>query len=161
MVFVYHFLYSPHSSLASKANTFFKDLEKGNYIGTISSFTITEFLAVVKRILCNKRDKAVSENDVRVIRESLDKFIAQMGIALYDADTLVAGTTVFSDCEDIVESAVPYKGKRNRKWHYVSGADALHVALAIAVKAELYATFDDDFRGVKEWINPFMLSEVY
>jgi len=79
---------------------------------------------------------------------------------LYDADSLASRMAIFSECENIVESATAFKGL-DRKWHCIKGADALHVALALSVNAEALATFDDDFRGVGGLINPIMLSEVY
>jgi len=33
--------------------------------------------------------------------------------------------------------------------------------LAVRTGADVYATFDDDFRGVNNWIKPLMLFEAY
>jgi predicted nucleic acid-binding protein len=60
-----------------------------------------------------------------------------------------------------VENAKPFKSRRTNRWYLVNGADALHVILATRAGVALYATFDDDFRGVDSWVKPLMLFEVY
>jgi len=162
MVFIYHFLYSYTTyRLTSKANSFFKDIEKGRYIGIISTYTISEYIGVVKEILCNRRNGQVFDNEIRKIKEKIEEFITRMGIILYDADSLTRKTAVFSECEDIVERSTAFKGRLDGKWHCIKGSDALHVAFALSVNAEAIATFDDNFRGASEMISPIMLSEVY
>ena len=130
-------------------------------MGVATTFTIAEYLAVTKGVLCNKRNGQVTPAEMAKIKSQFELFLNQMGIILYDSDVLAKKTSVFSNCESIVENSGSYKGKRDRKWHHLRGADALHVALALSVKAEAIATFDDDFRGINIPINPIMLSEVY
>jgi predicted nucleic acid-binding protein len=162
MVFVYHFLSSSRSqNLASKSNSFLRDIENGKYIGIISTFTIAEYLGVIKGVLCNKRNRQVSVEEIRMIKASFEQFITQMGIMLYDSDSLASKKLIFNECEDVVERSMAFKGRYDRKWHHVRGADALHVALALSVNAEVIATFDDDFRGIDGSISPLMISEVY
>ena len=163
---IFYFLYSSHYPLTVKASNFFDDVEKGDYICRISSFTETEFLGVIKNLLCEKKNRPPTIDEVEAILREFNRFISEMGIELHDADALaiekpIEPSTIFSLSEKILDSATPFLGKRDKKWHSLKGADALHVALAIRVKAESYATFDDDFRGVSSWITPIMLSEVY
>lgn len=162
MIFVYHFLSSPKTRyLTSKSDSFLKDIENGKYVGIITSFTIAEYLAVTKGVLCNKRNGQVSTGEIITIKAKFEQFIDQMGITLYDSDSLASKSPVFSECENVVERSLAFKGRYDRKWHHMRGADALHVALALSVNAEAIATFDDDFRGVGATISPLMLSEVY
>jgi predicted nucleic acid-binding protein len=84
-----------------------------------------------------------------------------MGIMLYDSDSLASKNPIFSECENVVEKSTTFKGRYDRKWHFMRGADALHVALALSVNAEAIATFDDDFRGASGLVNPLILSEAY
>ena len=162
MIFVYHFLSSSRGkNLASKSNSFLRDIENGKYIGIITTFTIAEYLGVIKGVLCNKRNKQVSVGEIMVIKARFEQFITQIGIMLYDSDSLASKKPIFSECEDVVERSTAFKGRYDRKWHHVKGADALHVALALSVNAEAIATFDDDFRGIDGSISPLMLSEVY
>lgn len=162
MVFIYHLLSSSSAKvLTSKAESFFKDIEKGKYIGIISTFTVAEYIGVIRKTLCDKRDRQVTEREILIMKQKIEEFILKMGITLYDADSLASRMALFSECERIVEDSDAFKGKRDRKWHCVKGADALHVAFALSVNAESIATFDDDFRGASNFINPIMLSEVY
>jgi predicted nucleic acid-binding protein len=162
MVFVYHFLSSPRNeTLTSKSNSFLKDIEKGKYIGIITTFTIAEYLGVIKGVLCSKRNKQVSAGEIMAIKSKFEQFITQMGITLYDSDSLASKKPIFSECENVIERSTAFKGKHDRKWHHIRGADALHVAFALSVNAEAIATFDDDFRGVDGAISPLMLFEAY
>ncbi len=162
MVLVYYFLSSPRNeTLTKKSKSFLKDIENQRYMGIITSFTIAEYLSVIKGVLCDKRNGNVLTSDISTVRERLEQFISQMGIILYDADTIANKSAVFSECENMVERSGVYKGKYDCKWHYLKGADALHLALAKSVNAEAIATFDDDFRGGGTTISPLMLSEVY
>lgn len=130
-------------------------------MGIISTFTIAEYISVIRHILSNKRDRQVTSIEILKMKKKIEEFIAKMGIALYDADSLAHKMTLFSECEHIVENSTSFKGRIDRKWHCVKGADALHIALALSVSAESIATFDDDFRGASGTINPLMLPEVY
>lgn len=162
MVFVYHFLSSPRiQNLTSKSDSFLKDIENGKYIGIISSFTVAEYLAVTRGVLCNKRNGQVTTNEILTIKAKFEQFITQMGIMLYDSDSLASKNPIFSECENVVEKSTAFKGRYDRKWHFMRGADALHVALALSVNAEAIATFDDDFRGASGLVNPLILSEAY
>jgi predicted nucleic acid-binding protein len=161
MIFVYHFLYSPTVFLSRKSSLFFKDIEQGKYIGIVTTFTIAEYLAVTKGLLCKKRSKQVTSSEIKTVKAKLEQFITKMGIMLYDSDTLATKHAVFADVEDMVEKDMPSLGRRDGKWHYLNGADALHLAFANSVNAEAIATFDDDFRGVSGSVLPLMISEVY
>ena len=162
MIFVYHFLSSSRNQyLSGKANSFLKDIEKGKYMGIVTSFTIAEYLAVIKGVLSNRRNGQVLPSEILTIKGKLEQFLSQMGIMLYDSDKLASKNPIFGECESVIERTAAFKGKRDRKWHHLRGADALHVALALSVKAEAIATFDDDFRGAVGIINPIMLSEMY
>jgi len=161
MVFIYHFLRSSKGRLTHKAASFLRDVEKGKYVGIVTSFTVAEYLAVIRGLLCQKRNKQVSPSEISTIKLRLEQFINQMGIVLYDADVLAGGHAVFAESESMIERDTPSKGKYDRRWHYLNGADALHVAFAASVNAEAIATFDDDFRGICGSVVPLMLSEVY
>ena len=95
------------------------------------------------------------------IKAKLEEFIAQMGIIMYDSDSLATKHAVFADCESMIERDVPSLGKYDGKWHFLKGADALHVAFANSVNAEAIATFDDDFKGLCGAVSPLIISEVY
>ena len=160
MVFIYHF---KSHGLTSKADRFFHDIENGKYAGVTTSFTITEYLGVMRKALTEVRDRPITSTDVSRLRKEIEKFISDMGIIYFDADALASPIygKLFSSTENIVENAKPFKSFRNNRWYLVNGADALHVSLALRTGADLYATFDDDFRGIDHWIKPLMLFEAY
>lgn len=160
MVFIYHF---KKHALTSKANNFFNDIEKGKYAGVTTTFTIAEYIGVIRKALTEARNRPPSSTDVSKLRKEIEKFISNMGIIYFDSDALVSPIygKLFSSTEKVVENAKPFKNPRTNRWFLVNGADALHVTLAVRAGAELYATFDDDFRGVDNWIKPLMLFEVY
>jgi predicted nucleic acid-binding protein len=160
MVFIYHFM---KHGLSSKASKFFKDIEKGKYAGVTTSFTITEYLGVMRKALTEARNKPPTSTDISKLRKEIEEFISDMGIIYFDADTFVSPIygRLFSATENVVENARPFRNPRTNRWFLVNGADAMHVTLAVRAGADLYATFDDDFRGVDSWIKPLMLFEVY
>jgi len=160
MVFIYHFM---RHRLTPKANNFFKDIENGKYAGVTTSFTIAEYVGVMRKALTAVRNRPSTSTDVSKLRKEIEEFISNMGIIYFDADTLISPVygKLFSSTENIVENAKHFKNPRSNKWYLVNGADALHVTLAVRAGADLYATFDDDFRGVDNWIKPLMLFEVY
>jgi len=160
MVFIYHF---KKHGLTSKADNFFKDIESGKYAGVTTSFTIAEYLGVMRKALAEARNSPSTSADVARLRKEIEEFISDMGIVYFDADTLVSPGygKLFSPTENIVENAKHFKNPRTSKWYLVNGADALHVTLAVRTGADVYATFDDDFRGVNNWIKPLMLFEAY
>jgi predicted nucleic acid-binding protein len=160
MVFIYHF---KKHGLTSKADNFFKDIENGKYAGVTTSFTIAEYLGVMREALAEARNSPSTSADVAMLRKEIEEFISDMGIILFDADTLASPAygKLFSLTESIVENATHFKNPRNNRWFLVNGADALHVTFAVRAGADVYATFDDDFRGVSNWIKPLMLFEVY
>jgi predicted nucleic acid-binding protein len=160
MVFIYHF---KKHGLTIKADNFFKDIESGKYAGVTTSFTIAEYIAVMREALTEARDSPSTSADVAMLRKEIEEFIGDMGIMYFDADTLASPGygKLFSPTENIVENAKHFKNPRTNRWFLVNGADALHVTLALRAGADVYATFDDDFRGVSGWIKPLMLFEVY
>jgi len=78
MVFIYHFM---QHGLSSKANKFFQDIEKGKYAGVTTSFTITEYLGVMRKALTEARNKPPTSADVSKLRK-LTNAIAMLVFAI-------------------------------------------------------------------------------
>ncbi|MEM2882468.1 MAG: type II toxin-antitoxin system VapC family toxin [Candidatus Bathyarchaeia archaeon] len=163
MVFIYQL--GPQTPLSEKARAFFRDVEGGKYIGVTSSFTVAELIAVYKELLCRARGtQIISPTDMLEIKRRMDVFLNKMGIVLYDADelaTVLGKSTIFADCERILEEAMPIRGSRDGRIRVIGGADALHIAMAIRANAELFGTFDEGFKGSGSWLPPLLLSEAY
>lgn len=166
MLFIYYFWYDPTFDVSQQSYSFFKDIEDGNFIGVISTFSIMEYIGVVKSLVSKKLGRKISIAETEALKESFLDFIRKMGILLYNSDDLTINSystscSLFSDCENLIESADPTLGSVDRKWHSLKGADALHIILAIRSNATHFATFDDDFRGVKDAIKMVMVREEY
>jgi len=68
MVFAYQLL--GQTPLSIKARGFFKDVEAGKYIGLTTSFTVTELIAVYKKLLCKARGTPIiSPRDILTIKQ--------------------------------------------------------------------------------------------
>jgi predicted nucleic acid-binding protein len=163
MVFVYKLERTTHR-LFPKADAFFSDIEHGTYKGIVSTFLYVEFQAVVKQLLSQAKDLEAPQADVDKEISRLDQFLSDMGIKLYNADILIDQTpvTMFFRTEQLVQAAKPQKGKWDQQWHVIGGTDAIHLALAEAVRANSIATFDQGLKGVNDTsLSVMMLSEVY
>ena len=49
------------------------------------------------------RNKQVTPQEALKIKAKLEEFIAQMGIIMYDSDSLATKHAVFADCESMIE----------------------------------------------------------
>jgi predicted nucleic acid-binding protein len=151
--------------LKRKSNAFLQDIENGKYIGIVATNTITEYLAVTKRILFQKNHRQLSLNDISKILGELERLINHLGIAVYDSDDLVVNSfgksTLFSEIENLIRNYPCRIGARDQKAHSLCGADAMSVVFATRIGVNLYATFDEDFKDLKNGINPLMVWEKY
>ena len=163
MIFIYYT--SSSNELGRKSNAFLQDIENGKYIGVVATNTIAEYLAVVKKIRFKRTRKQLSSGDIDKILSDLEMLIQDLGIAVYDADELVINnfgkSTLFSEVEDLIRSMPCNIGIRDNKVHTLCGADAMSIVFATHIGADLFATFDDDFRNVKNKIKPLMVWEEY
>lgn len=163
MIFVYSSLSTGY--LGRKSNAFLQDIEEGNFRGVVATITISEYLAITKKTLYKRLRRRLTSNEIEAILAELERLLQDLGVAVYDTDDLVVNqfgnSTLFSEAEDLVRYSPCRFGKRNGKVHTLCGADALSVVLAKRIGANLYATFDDDFKDVKNGIKPLMIGEKY
>ena len=118
---------------------------------------------MVKSLLSRSEGSSASQSVVDSAIIILDKFIKSMGIELYNADVVADLTplTVFYRAEQLISAAISIQGW-DGKWRTIGGADAIGLALAELVKADLFATCDQAFKGLSSsTIKPLMVSEVY
>ena len=108
MVFIYHF---KKHGLTPKAYNFCKDIENGKYAGVTTSFTIAEYVGVMRKALTEARNSPSTPTDVSKLRKEIEEFISDMGIIYFDADTLISAVygKLFSSTENIVENAKHFK----------------------------------------------------
>lgn len=166
MVFVYFLLSPRYYGISQKSRAFFKDIQDGKYVGKVSTFSVMEYVGVAKAIISEQRKKEITHKETLAVKDTILQFIRDMGIELYDADELVvqqdmAKCSLFSESESLLENATPMLGRNDGKWHSLKGADSLHLVFALRTNAEYFATFDDDFRGVKNTVRTLMINEEY
>ncbi len=162
MLFVYK-LANPSHRLFRKSDAFFLDVAAKTYIGVTTTFIHAEYRSVVKTLISRSQGSSATQSAVDNDVATLDKFLKKMGIELYNADVVAdsAPLTIFYRAEQLIAAANSVKGW-NGKWRTIGGADALGVALAELVKANLFATCDQAFKGLSGTsVKPLMVSEVY
>ena len=165
MLFIYYFTNSPGSKLRNKALSFFQEIRTGKVMGVVTTFTINEFLAVMKKITSNNNKANPSQANISQWEGNFERFISALGITLYDADNLLmaqgSNCSFFLDCSQIIKDSDALLGSRDGLWHVLNGADSIHVLLAEKLNADLIVTNDDDFKGIKTRVRPCILMEAY
>jgi predicted nucleic acid-binding protein len=164
MVFLNQLFNKTHR-LHSNSERFFHDIENQKYIGITSSFTRSEYLAVIKQELACQLNTVPSREEVDKALEIFDGFLEEMGIEYFDSDELVSfalnkDEKFFVYCYDQILSSRPIKGKDN-KWRMLNGADSLVLLFAEACNANRIATNDDGFKGTNSYVIPLIPREVY
>jgi len=168
-VLAYRLLTSYNAGLQSKSVKFFKDIETGKYRGIVSTLTRLEYRGVVKKVLSNYCNRAISAYEEQVALDDFDEFLENMGIGLVDADLLSRDSSgmisdIIQKSEDILIPASPIYNPRAMKcpWTAMGGADALITNLAIRCDADYLATFDRGFKGLNSpYISTIIVPEVY
>lgn len=166
MLFVYYFTNNPKSTLRNKALKFFQDIKDGQVMGIVTTFTLIEFIGVMKNISSENKKINPSKSDISRWETNFETFIGALGITLYDADNLLiaqgsSNCTFFQDCSQIINDSDAILGKGDKKWHVLKGADSIHVLFAERLNADLIVTNDDDFKGIKTRVKPCILMEAY
>lgn len=168
MVYVYH-LGPPHR-LSTKAEKFWVEVERRKYQAVATTFTVAEYLDVMKRILAVRLSATPARPHIETLKAEIEHFLEDMGIELLDADDLVVTnlgrSDIFRQVFQVIEN-VPATLGRDQEWRSVGGADAINAVLADRAGAELFATFDEGFRGIDVLknlgygIQPLILTDVY
>lgn len=164
-VFVHHLFATPNDpkegEFVRRTTMFFLDVEKQKYKAVTSTFTLTEYRGVMKRIISDRAGRIATHQEVEETVQKLEDFIRSEGIEVFGADDLiqVGYSPLFGDCDRIVEKASPiYTAKGHKS---IAGADGLLTALADRCQAHYVATFDTGFKGLKWAVVPLILWDAY
>lgn len=163
MVFVY-FLASTGGFLYSRATRFMQAMQNQKFIGVMSTFTMTEFVGVMKEILAEVFKRPPTQQEMAKSIKQLDTVIDSYGITLYDADQLAVlqPSTMFREADSIVLTTDPHLGTLDKEWHSLGGADAINVDLAQRCGAQFIATFDQGFSCLKTTtVKPLVIPQVF
>lgn len=158
-IFLYH-LFDKSSSYAQKSAKFFKEIENSVFIGATSSFTRSEFLAVVKRKLCEKNGTIPTPYIINSVLKMFDDFIDNMGIEYFESDELAnSDGKLFEETHKQVESSKPIQVRSN--WRALGAADCLLIAFAERSNSNKIMTNDIGFKGISSSVQPMILMETY
>jgi|SRR5215831_504499 len=159
MIFIKHLFNATHP-LHSKIENFFNDISNQMYKGITSSFTRSEYLAVIKEILATKTCDIPSQTEITQALEIFDKFIDKMGIEVFDSDDLARSHgMLFSECHKRIEIASPIKGN-NTRWRILGDADSIILLLAERCNSNMLATNDDGFKGMISHVTPLIVKVI-
>ncbi len=163
MVFVYY-LTRREGTSHSQATRFFRDVNNQKYKAVTTTFTRSEYISVLKAVLAETSGSPPSPTAMAMALDTFDRFVVSIGVEVQDSDRLV-GTgfaPLFSECENVCMSSDPIRGTRDGNWRTVGGADALLIIFAERSKADVFATFDQGYKGMKRpALRPLMLPEIY
>jgi len=159
-VFVYHLIPISSSRSKKQAKNFFMDIQNQKLKGITSSFTKTEYLAVVKREYSRILNRKPSKTLIDSFIKALDDFIKNMGIEYHESDKLVTNDKdFFSNVHNQVYDAKPVK--RNSNWKICSAPDAIILSMAEKTNSDELITNDDGFSGTNTKIKIKILRDVY
>jgi hypothetical protein len=119
---------------------------------------------VAKRLISQNNKNQISLNEEQVAMGDLISLIQTLGIGLVDADQITTDIfgrpKIFSAAGDIVRVSVPFYGKDN--WKMIKSVDSLTITIAILIGANLFATFDEGFKGLRnQHITPLIIQDAY
>jgi len=158
MVFVKFLLDKTHK-YHIHCKKFFKDIESQKHIGVTSSFTRTEYLAVMKELVARTHGNIASQSEIQDAMNILDEFMNRMGIEYFDSDDLIVGfKDFFSSCHRHVELTNPVEGI-DKKWRSLGGADSIVLLMAERCNSDYIATNDDGFKRISSRVMPMLLKE--
>jgi hypothetical protein len=130
-------------------------------VGITSSFTRTEYLAVVKELIAKRNRRVATNIEIDKAMTRFDQFMISMGIEYFDSDDIITGRNgFFSSCYRHVQSANPVEGK-DKKWRGLGGADSIILLMAERCNSDLIATNDDGFSQVSSQVKPLLIKDEY
>lgn len=159
-VFIKQLLNKEHK-LHSKCRKFFYDIENKKFKGITSSFTRSEYLALVKEIIFKYAEASSTQKNIDIAMSVFDDFVDRMGIEYFNSDDLTGfGFKLFSESHERIQSAIPSRGKDSR-WRTLGGADSIILVMAERSHANKIATNDDGFRKIDSKVKPLLVKDNY
>lgn len=147
---------------------FLKEIMDKKYIGIVSTHTMNETIAILKKHYAELNTSNPSDEDIECLISKLEMAIKKLGFEYHDADILSrelpSDDWLFSQSKCIIiksESIHTPTYRNPKRWSMLGGADAIHVVLAKQSKADFFATFDKGFKGLKDGLDVLLLDEVY
>lgn len=165
-----HYLIQGSGTLFRRTQRLMNDISNGTYVGVLSTFTISEYLAVARDIIAERVGRTPTAQEMDAAERSLMTFLNDMGIELTDSDVL-AGQTLVGEPEIFAQMAAVAKSANSMsrrvdagrmEWDGPGGADCLVAVFASRLNAKKIATNDQGFRGLRlPGLTPLILGDVY
>ena len=135
-------------------------IERGQYVGIISSLTLMEFYIVIKRLILRESQVQEHGNIEKNAREKLAT-VFRLHNTIFPKDTTVDRVLLFQVLATAFTILMDHPGKIVLRWaHYrfnsLGVADVIHLLTAKALGCTCIATFDVGFRDTSN-ILPVML----
>ena len=170
-VFAYQLLSYSYSMTAKiqkmiiTTGKFFQDIQNGKYQAIISTFTETEYRSVVKKVISCYMKRPITPQEENIAMNDFRAFNQSMGIGLTNSDVIAYNNNInqidiFSTTDYTIQNNVnPYL---DDKWKVIGGADAILLNMALRSGANMIATFDMGFKGVKHpSIQALIIPDIY
>lgn len=153
------------SNMIIQAGKFFQDIQNGKYQAIISTFTETEYRSVVKKVISKYMKRSITPQEEIEAINDFHVFNTTMEIGLSDSDIIAYNNDInrydiFSEVEQTIQNNVePYY---HDEWRVIGGADAILLNLALRSGANMIATFDIGFKGLRHpSIQVLIISDIY
>lgn len=158
-IFIYH-LFNQGTTLSSKARRFFYKIQDGTFRGVTTTFTRSEYLAVIKEEIATQSGSPAPLSRLQTAMQTLDNFMKNMGIEVFESDDLVnQDGKFFSEAHSKVEASTP--ARISGKWKSLNGADSLILTFAERANCAKIATNDAGFKNTNSRIVGHILQEEY
>lgn len=169
-VFAYKLLsytYGPKiANMIIQTGKFFQDIQNEKYQAIISTFTETEYRSVVKKVISEYMKRNLTEQEEINAINDFHAFNTTMGIGLSDSDGIsfnhnINRYDIFSEVDQTIQNNVE-SYYHDTKWKVIGGADAILLNLALRSGANMIATCDMGFKGLKHpLIQALIIPDIY
>lgn len=153
-VFIYYLHSGKTETGFQKAETFFKEIEKGNYKASTSTFTKFEYRGYLKQRRAEIAGHDANRNELDALGDDLDRLLEDFGVDLLSTEVAL-GQNWVQECGEVIDKSCPLQ--RGSKWFVMRGADIVHALIAAKVGIKELATFDNGFRSFRDSVVPKIL----
>lgn len=163
-----------------KSEQIFKQIEKGDFIGVISTLTLTELIGVIRTHIGRDRTKMLSidekkqnehvKTEAKIVYGEIFSTLLQMKNIKFEGGAKTNFQAVLNDGFELIEGSNGFQKFHNKcsicknphnssNFKQILVADILHALLAKDTKCDELLTFDGGFNGIKghEKIEPLTI----
>lgn len=164
MILIYHLTQHP-TEPARRSGRLLHDIETGHLAGTITTWTRSEYLGVMRKLLAKTYNRNPTAAEMQTAENNFDSLITRLGLELQDADVLIGQggqTRLFAESDSLLRNSSASRKRSSGEWTTIGGADSIHGVLARRAGAQELATFDEGFRGANfSGVTTFIVGDRY